>query len=263
VATRVSTALGEAPPRAICVEAEAAVPAISRKARRWPDSTPPPSLLRRPLGAVVAEIEVVQRPRTARALKRTVDVVGSAVGLAMFAPIFVVVAILVRVTSKGPAFFVQERCGVGGRVFRFYKFRTMVLDAEQRKAELQHLNEMRGPVFKIQRDPRVTAVGRVLRKSSLDELPQLWNVLRGEMSLVGPRPPTPDEVECYDARAAQRLSVMPGITGLWQVSGRSSLADFDKWVDLDLEYTRRASFLYDLKTLAKTAYVVVRARGAQ
>src|SRR5205814_9155286 len=131
--------------------------------------------------------------------------------------------LLVRLTSRGPAIFDQERCGLAGRTFRFYKFRTMVDGAEDRRAELEHLNEMRGPVFKIRRDPRVTLLGKVLRKTSLDELPQLWNVLRGDMSLVGPRPPLPDEVVHYDVRQAQRLPVVPGITGLWQGGGRSAL----------------------------------------
>jgi len=196
-------------------------------------------------------------------LKRIVDVAGSALGLIVLAPVFLLVMLLVRITSRGPVFFVQDRCGLGGRVFRFHKFRTMVEDAEERKAELEHLNEMKGPVFKMRRDPRITRIGAILRKTSLDELPQLWNVLKGEMSLVGPRPPLPDEVERYDARQAQRLSVMPGITGLWQVSGRNSLSNFDTWLELDLEYARRWSLWLDLRILAKTVVVVVVARGAQ
>lgn len=171
--------------------------------------------------------------------------------------------IAVKATSRGPVFFVQDRCGLGGRVFRFYKFRTMVVDAEQRKAELEHMNEMKGPVFKIARDPRITKLGAILRKTSLDELPQLWNVVKGDMSLVGPRPPTPDEVERYTARQAQRLGVMPGITGLWQVSGRNNVPDFDKWVALDLEYARRWSLWLDMRILLKTFVVVLFAKGAQ
>ena len=171
--------------------------------------------------------------------------------------------VAVRLTSRGPAFFVQDRCGLKGRVFRFYKFRTMVVDAEQRKSELNNLNEMKGPIFKIKRDPRITALGRVLRKLSLDELPQLWNVLRGDMSLVGPRPPTHDEVERYTALHAQRLSVTPGITGLWQVSGRNSLPNFDDWIELDLKYARSWSMWLDLRILAKTVVVVLLTRGAQ
>jgi lipopolysaccharide/colanic/teichoic acid biosynthesis glycosyltransferase len=139
----------------------------------------------------------------------------------------------------------------------------MVVDAEQRKAELQHLNEMTGPVFKMKRDPRITRLGAFLRKFSLDELPQFVNVLKGDMSLVGPRPPTVDEVERYEAHQAQRLSVVPGITGLWQVSGRNEIADFNQWIELDLEYARSWNFWLDVRILCKTVVVVVTARGAQ
>jgi exopolysaccharide biosynthesis polyprenyl glycosylphosphotransferase len=195
-------------------------------------------------------------------LKRTLDIVGSVIGLLVCAPVLLLLIVLVRISSRGPAFFVQERCGLSGRRFRFIKFRTMVVDAEQRKAELAHLNEMSGPVFKIRRDPRITRIGAVLRKTSLDELPQLWNVLRGDMSLVGPRPPTADEVAHYTTRQAQRLGVMPGLTGLWQVSGRNLLPNFDTWIELDLEYARRWSLLLDLRILLKTVVVVILARGA-
>jgi lipopolysaccharide/colanic/teichoic acid biosynthesis glycosyltransferase len=190
-------------------------------------------------------------------------VFGSAIGLLFLAPLFLLLMMAVRATSRGPAFFVQERCGLKGRVFRFYKFRTMVSDAEDRQRDLEHLNEMSGPVFKISRDPRITRLGAILRKLSLDELPQLWNVLKGDMSLVGPRPPTPDEVVRYTKRQAQRLSVVPGITGLWQVSGRSSLPDFERWVDLDLQYASGWSLWLDVRILAKTIVVVVLAKGAQ
>jgi exopolysaccharide biosynthesis polyprenyl glycosylphosphotransferase len=235
---------------------------LSRTQRRWPDSTPPPTLVRRPLPVVAATITPQPRSRTSLVLKRSIDVIGSAIGLLLFAPVFLILIVLVNITSRGPVFFVQDRCGLGGRVFRFYKFRTMVADAEQRKAELVHLNEIRGPVFKITRDPRITKLGALLRKTSLDELPQLWNVLKGDMSLVGPRPPLPEEVERYDTRQAQRLSVMPGLTGLWQVSGRASIPDFDKWIELDLEYAKRWSLLLDFRILLKTIVVVVLARGA-
>jgi exopolysaccharide biosynthesis polyprenyl glycosylphosphotransferase len=233
------------------------------KPRRWPDSTPPPTLLRRPLRLVASEIKLQRHPRISLVLKRSMDIVGSVVGLVLLAPLLLLIGIAVRLTSRGPALFVQERCGLRGRTFRFYKFRTMVEDAEARKADLEHLNEMRGPVFKIRRDPRITRLGAILRKASLDELPQLWNVLRGEMSLVGPRPPLPEEVELYNSHQAQRLSVVPGITGLWQVSGRSAVADFDQWLELDLEYARRWSMTLDLRILLKTVVVVVLARGAQ
>jgi exopolysaccharide biosynthesis polyprenyl glycosylphosphotransferase len=195
--------------------------------------------------------------------KRAIDIVGAVIGLIVLAPVMLLVALALRVSGRGPVIFAQERCGLGGRRFRFYKFRTMVEDAEAQRASLVHLNEMRGPVFKISRDPRITRIGAVLRKSSIDELPQLWNVLRGEMSLVGPRPPLPEEVARYDARQAQRLTVIPGITGLWQVSGRSSIDDFDTWLELDLAYARRWSLWLDLRILAKTIVVVISARGAQ
>ncbi|HEX7702229.1 MAG TPA: sugar transferase [Kofleriaceae bacterium] len=195
--------------------------------------------------------------------KRAIDIVGAVIGLIVLAPVMLLVALALRLSGRGPVIFAQERCGLGGRRFRFYKFRTMVEDAEDQRASLVHLNEMRGPVFKISRDPRITRIGAVLRKSSIDELPQLWNVLRGEMSLVGPRPPLPEEVARYDARQAQRLTVIPGITGLWQVSGRSSIDDFDTWLELDLAYARRWSLWLDLRILAKTIVVVISARGAQ
>src|SRR5258708_24274225 len=200
-----------------------------------------PPLPRRELDDIAALVRVDPRALVARVTKRAIDVVGALVGLLLLSPLFVLLAALVRLTSRGPAIFVQERCGLTGRTFRFYKFRAMVEDAEDRRAGLEHLNEMRGPVFKIRSDPRVTLLGKVLRKTSLDELPQLWNVLCGDMSLVGPRPPLPDEVVHYDARQAQRLSVVPGITGLWQVSGRSSLPEFDQWLEPHLRYARPGS----------------------
>lgn len=197
------------------------------------------------------------------ATKRAIDIAGAVVGLIVLAPMMLLVAIALRLSGRGPVIFAQERCGLGGRRFRFYKFRTMIDGAEHQRASLVHLNEMRGPVFKISRDPRITRLGAVLRKSSIDELPQLWNVLRGEMSLVGPRPPLPEEVARYDARQVQRLTVIPGITGLWQVSGRSSIDDFETWLELDLAYARRWSLWLDLRILAKTVVVVISARGAQ
>ncbi len=213
----------------------------------------------RSLDEVAAEIRVQPRSR----MKRAIDVVGALVGLVVLAPLLALIVLAVKLTSRGPALFVQQRCGYGGRLFAFYKFRTMVEDAPDRRAELEHLNEMEGPIFKIRRDPRITWLGKILRKTSLDELPQLWNVLRGDMSLVGPRPPMPDEVARYNDRQAQRMSVMPGITGLWQVSGRSSLPSFERWLELDLEYARTWSLWLDVRILLKTFVVVVLAKGAQ
>jgi lipopolysaccharide/colanic/teichoic acid biosynthesis glycosyltransferase len=157
--------------------------------------------------------------------------------------------------------FRQIRCGLNGRVFTLYKFRTMVADAEHRRGELQHLNEMAGPVFKLRRDPRVTLLGRFLRRFSLDELPQLWNVLRGDMSLVGPRPPIPEEVAQYQRWQRRRLSMKPGLTCLWQISGRNDL-DFDRWMQLDLEYIDSWSPTLDLKILLKTIPAVLSGKGA-
>ena len=218
---------------------------------------------RRPLADVTAEIRVQARSRLARGAKRAIDIVGSAAGLVTLAPVFAATALAVKATSHGPIFYVQDRCGLGGRRFRFYKFRTMVVDAEELKADLEHLNEMQGPVFKIASDPRITRLGAVLRKLSIDELPQLWNVLKGDMSLVGPRPPMPCEVEQYTRDHVQRLAVVPGITGLWQVSGRSEIPEFDRWLELDLEYSRTWSLWLDLWILAKTPFVVLTTRGAQ
>jgi exopolysaccharide biosynthesis polyprenyl glycosylphosphotransferase len=232
-------------------------PVVESRAPEWRPST------RIALDDVVSLIEAQPRPRGARIAKRALDIFGSALGLIVLAPLLLVVGLAVKLTSRGPMLFVQDRCGLGGRRFRFYKFRTMVQDAEARKRELEHLNEMEGPVFKIRRDPRITALGRLLRKLSLDELPQLWNVLRGDMSLVGPRPPLPDEVARYTPRQVQRLSVMAGITGLWQVSGRSEISDFERWIELDLEYARTCSMWLDLRILLKTVVVVALVRGAQ
>ncbi|NVB84270.1 MAG: sugar transferase [Kofleriaceae bacterium] len=217
---------------------------------------------RRPLVAVTSEIREIARGRGARWTKRGIDIIGSLIVLALVAPLFVVVMLAVRLSGPGPVFFVQERCGLSGRLFRFYKFRTMVVDAEARKPALWHLNEVTGAAFKIVRDPRITRVGSLLRKLSLDELPQLWNVLRGDMSLVGPRPPTPDEVEQYSRHQVQRLAVIPGISGLWQVSGRSSIADFDQWIELDLHYVRTWSVWLDLAIILRTPIAVIWMRGA-
>lgn len=217
---------------------------------------------RRPMFVVAADIDEVPRSRCQRLAKRAIDVCGSVIALALLSPLFAVAMVAVGLSGPGPVLFMQDRCGLHGRLFRFYKFRTMVADAEDCKAELAHLNEVSGPAFKIKLDPRITRVGAVLRKLSLDELPQLWNVLKGDMSLVGPRPPTRDEVERYTRRQAQRLAVIPGITGLWQVSGRSTIADFDQWIDLDLRYAEQWSVWLDLFILVKTPLEVLRMRGA-
>ena len=186
------------------------------------------------------------------AVKRLMDLVGSAVGLLVTALLTPLIALAVKLDSRGPAFFVQERIGQNGRRFRMYKFRTMRVGADSEQEALGPLSEMRGPIFKIPHDPRVTRVGRLLRRLSLDELPQFWNVLRGDMSLVGTRPPTPQEVERYELWHYRRLSVRPGLTGLWQAEGRGRIRDFDEIVRLDLQYVDRWSLGLDVKVLLKT-----------
>ncbi len=197
----------------------------------------------------------------ARFVKGAFDRVTAAVALVVLAPVLMGITLMVRLTSRGPALFTQVRAGLQGRPFRMHKFRTMVADAEDRLAEVAHLNQHDGLLFKVRDDPRVTRVGRVLRRWSLDELPQLWNVLCGHMSIVGPRPPLPSEVERYDARVRRRLRVKPGLTGLWQVSGRSELS-WEEGVRLDLDYIERWSLATDLVIIAKTAKAVALRRGA-
>ena len=192
--------------------------------------------------------------------KRLLDIVGSLVGLLILALLFVPVALAIKLDSPGPIFYSQERYGLQGRTFRIRKFRSMVVNAEQLKAQVT--NEVSGLLFKNQKDPRVTRVGRFLRKSSLDEMPQFWNVLVGEMSLVGTRPPTGDEVAQYNERHWQRLNVKPGLTGEWQVNGRSSVKDFEEVVNLDLRYQSNWYPLYDLILIARTIYVILARHGA-
>ena len=194
-------------------------------------------------------------------IKRFIDIVISVAALILFSPLFLVTALLIRMTSKGPAFFIQDRIGYNGRIFKCIKFRTMVENAEEIKRELIQHNEVSGPVFKIKHDPRITPLGRFLRKTSIDELPQLINVIRGEMSLVGPRPPVPGEVNDYGLKDRRRLSMRPGITCLWQVNGRHSIP-FEKWVELDKQYIDNWSLWLDLKILVKTIPVVLKCTGA-
>jgi exopolysaccharide biosynthesis polyprenyl glycosylphosphotransferase len=197
-------------------------------------------------------------------LKQLLDLLGAGALILVFSPVMLVAAALIKLTSPGPVLFRQQRCGLNGRPFMMLKFRSMVSDAEQRKHEIEVLNEMSGPVFKVTNDPRVTPVGRVLRKYSIDEFPQLLNVLRGEMSLVGPRPLPIEEVRRFDDLAhRRRLSVKPGITCLWQVSGRNNVSDFRDWVRLDLEYIDNWSLWLDLKILARTIPVVLLGTGAK
>jgi lipopolysaccharide/colanic/teichoic acid biosynthesis glycosyltransferase len=201
-----------------------------------------------------------RHPSTTSLVKRLVDVVGSLVGLLILAVVFVPIAIAIRLDSPGSILFAQTRYGLEGRRFKLYKFRSMVNNSDSLKALVT--NEAMGAIFKNDNDPRVTRVGRFLRRTSLDELPQFWNVLTGEMSLVGTRPPTGDEVVQYNQRHWQRLKVKPGLTGEWQVSGRSAVKDFEAIVDLDLRYQLRWSPGYDLLILVKTIYVVMARIGS-
>ena len=194
--------------------------------------------------------------------KRALDVVGAAIGLVVLAPLLVLVAIAVKWSSKGPVFFTQQRYGLNKRTFAMYKFRSMVVDAEAQQGKLEHLNEAGGPVFKMRKDPRVTRIGSILRRTSMDELPQLLNVLRGDMSLVGPRPlPLRDVSRFSEAWLMRRFSVRPGLTGLWQVSGRSDVT-FANWILLDLEYIDAWSLHLDLRILMRTFSAVVKKEGA-
>ena len=234
-------------------------------------SIAPPVRLRRDSRLVVrsspggALLEVQPRatwlPRFA--IKRALDVALSLIALAALAPFMLLIALAIKLDSRGPVILRQQRAGLGGRPFDMYKFRTMVSEADELKPQLQHLNESGDPrLFKIRRDPRVTRVGKLLRRTSLDELPQLFNVLRGEMSLVGPRPFFPEDLPLYEPHHLERLSVLPGITGLWQVSGRSDVVDFEEVVRLDREYIRNWSLWLDLQIMFSTIPAVFRRNGA-
>lgn len=195
-------------------------------------------------------------------IKRLIDLLVSATGLVLLSPLLLLTAALIKLTSRGPVLFQQVRCGLNGRHFMLHKFRTMYEGAENQLDEVAHLNEVNGPAFKSSKDPRVTPTGRVLRRLSIDELPQLVNVLMGHMSLVGPRPPLPEEVARYERWQLRRLSMKPGLTGLWQVSGRSGLDDFNRWIALDLAYIDQWSLWLDLKIMLKTIPAVLTAQGA-
>lgn len=187
--------------------------------------------------------------------KRTIDIIGAGLGLILLSPIIAIVACAVKVTSKGPIFFSQKRVGKNGELFEMYKFRSMVVNAEELKENLEEQNEMSGPMFKIKDDPRITKVGKFIRKTSIDELPQLWNVLKGDMSLVGPRPSLPKEVEQFDNWMFKRLSVRPGLTCYWQVSGRNNI-DFEDWMKLDCRYVDERNLWIDIKLIFKTVFVL-------
>ena len=193
--------------------------------------------------------------------KTVFDKIGALVGIILALPLTFFITLAIKIEDGGPVFFKQIRSGINGRPFMFYKFRTMNVDAEDQKEALTNLNEMSGPAFKITNDPRVTLVGRFLRKTSMDELPQFYNVLKGDMSLVGPRPPLPSEVEQYEEWQHRRLSIKPGITCLWQINGRNNI-DFDNWVNLDLEYIDNRSLWLDCKIIIKTIPAILKGDGA-
>ncbi|MBD3289380.1 exopolysaccharide biosynthesis polyprenyl glycosylphosphotransferase [candidate division KSB1 bacterium] len=195
-------------------------------------------------------------------IKRFMDIIFSISFLILTLPVFIITALAIKLTSRGPVFFSQIRSGVNGRKFTLYKFRSMIVGADMKKKHLEQTNEMDGPVFKMKKDPRVTIVGRIIRKLSIDELPQLINVLKGDMSIVGPRPPLPVEVEMYKLWQRRRLSLKPGITCIWQVSGRNKIK-FERWMEMDLEYIDNWSLWLDLKILIKTFFVVLFGYGAQ
>ena len=201
------------------------------------------------------------RSRLYRVSKRLFDLVASLFGLLLILPLLPFIIMLIKLETPGPIFFKQLRVGYRGRMFHCYKFRSMAIDAEDQKKQMQHLNEATGAAFKIKDDPRITGVGRFLRRSSLDEFPQLFNVFIGDMSIVGPRPQIPPEVEDYTPEQACRLLVNPGLTCLWQVSGRSHL-DFMEWMELDRQYVRQAGFRIDFHVLTRTLPAVIERKGA-
>ena len=188
-------------------------------------------------------------------VKRLIDIVCSFLGLLMLSPLFIIIAIIIKSTSKGPVFFSQKRIGKKGKEFDMYKFRSMVVNAEELKEKLAAQNEMSGPMFKMKDDPRVTKVGKFIRKTSIDELPQLWNILKGDMSLVGPRPSLPKEVAQFEDWMHKRLDVKPGLTCYWQVSGRNNI-DFEDWMKLDIRYVKERNLWIDIKLIFKTVGVL-------
>lgn len=187
--------------------------------------------------------------------KRTIDIILSLVGVIGLTPVIIIIALLIRLESKGPVVFSQKRIGLNGKEFNMYKLRSMVVNAEELKRKLYTKNEMSGPMFKIKNDPRITKVGKFIRKTSIDELPQLINILKGEMSLVGPRPSLPKEVKKFDKWMMRRLEVKPGLTCIWQVSGRNRI-DFEEWMKLDIKYIEERSVILDIKLIFKTLLVL-------
>lgn len=208
--------------------------------------------------------EVIENERSNilyEVIKRIIDVVASFTGLILLSPLILIVSILIKLESKGEVIFKQKRVGLNGKEFYMYKFRSMVINAEELKEQLESQNEMSGPMFKIKDDPRITNVGKFIRKTSIDELPQLINVIKGDMSLVGPRPSLPKEVKKFEQWMMERLEVKPGLTCIWQVSGRNNI-DFEDWMKLDIKYVRERSFKLDIKLILKTVLVLLGDKNA-
>ena len=207
--------------------------------------------------AIKKDVEVVvkEEKKVYRFLKRLTDIIGALIGLILASPILLVVGIIIKLESKGPIVFSQTRVGLDGREFKMYKLRSMVVNAEELKKKLEAQNEMSGPMFKIKDDPRITKVGKFIRKTSIDELPQLVNVLKGDMSLVGPRPSLPKEVQQFEGWMLKRLEVKPGLTCYWQVMGRNNI-EFEEWMELDVKYVRERSLWLDIKLIFKTFFVL-------
>ena len=208
--------------------------------------------------------EVIENERSNilyEVIKRIIDIVASFIGLILLSPLILIVSILIKLESKGEVIFKQKRVGLNGKEFYMYKFRSMVINAEELKEQLESQNEMSGPMFKIKDDPRITNVGKFIRKTSIDELPQLINVIKGDMSLVGPRPSLPKEVKKFEQWMMERLEVKPGLTCIWQVSGRNNI-DFEDWMKLDIKYVRERSFKLDIKLILKTVLVLLGDKNA-
>lgn len=202
--------------------------------------------------------EVIENERSNilyEVIKRIIDIVASFTGLILLSPLILIVSMLIKLESKGEVIFKQKRVGLNGKEFYMYKFRSMVINAEELKEQLESQNEMSGPMFKIKDDPRITKVGKFIRRTSIDELPQLINVIKGDMSLVGPRPSLPNEVKKFEQWMMERLEVKPGLTCIWQISGRNNI-DFEDWMKLDIKYVRERSFKLDIKLILKTVLVL-------
>lgn len=208
--------------------------------------------------------EVIENERSNilyEVIKRIIDIVASFTGLILLSPLILIVSMLIKLESKGEVIFKQKRVGLNGKEFYMYKFRSMVINAEELKEQLESQNEMSGPMFKIKDDPRITNVGKFIRKTSIDELPQLINVIKGDMSLVGPRPSLPKEVKKFEQWMMERLEVKPGLTCIWQISGRNNI-DFEDWMKLDIKYVRERSFKLDIKLILKTVLVLLGDKNA-